>query len=95
MKEPKEIEVRFIHALMPILFLSIFIGYGLIARPLFFEQVAFPLEVVFLIASMFSIGQLLIMGFEWHRILKAIVKKLSRRLPAVLILFVIGVIIGS
>lgn len=95
MKEPKEIKVRFIHALMPILFLSILIGYGLIARPLFFEQVAFPLEVVFLIASMFSIGQLLIMGFEWDRILKAIVKKLARGLPAVLILFAIGVIIGS
>ncbi|MCE7991836.1 MAG: sodium:proton antiporter [Roseivirga sp.] len=95
MKEPKEIKVRFIHALMPVLFLSILIGYGLIARPLFFGQTAFPLEVVFLIASMFSIGQLLIMGFEWDKVLKAIVKKLARGLPAVLILFAIGVIIGS
>lgn len=95
MKEIKEVKVRFIHALMPILFLSILIGYGLIARPLFLEQAAFPLEVVFLLASIFSIGQLLIMRFAWDDILKAIVKKLARGLPAILILFAIGVIIGS
>jgi NhaC family Na+:H+ antiporter len=95
MKAPGEIKVKFIHALLPILFLSALIGYGLILRPLFLKQVAFPLEVVFLLASVFSIGQLLIMGFAWDDILKAIVKKLARALPAILILFAIGVIIGS
>ncbi len=95
MTKTGEVKVRTIHALMPVLVLAVLIGYGLIARPLFLDQEAFPLEVVFLLASVFSIGQLLIMGFAWDDILKAIVKKLARGIPAVLILFAIGVIIGS
>jgi Na+:H+ antiporter, NhaC family len=95
MKPLKNVEVKFYHAVMPVAFLSLLIGYGLILRPQFLGQEAFPLEVVFLIASVFSIGQLLIMGFEWDDILKAIVKKLAKGLPAILILFAIGVIIGT
>lgn len=95
MKEQKNIEVRFYHAVLPVAFLSIMIGYGLILRPQFLNQEAFPLEIVFLLASVFSISQLLIMGFAWDDILKAIVKKLAKGLPAILILFAIGVIIGS
>ena len=95
MKPLKNVEVKFYHAVMPVAFLSLLISYGLILRPQFLGQEAFPLEVVFLIASVFSIGQLLIMGFEWDDILKAIVKKLAKGLPAILILFAIGVIIGT
>lgn len=95
MAAPKKIQVRFYHAVLPVAFLSLLIGYGLIARPRFLDQDALPLEIVFLLASVFSIGQLMFMGFAWDDILQAIVKKLARGMPAILILLAIGVIIGS
>lgn len=95
MKTEQKPEIKFFHAVLPVAFLSIMIGYGLIIRPQFQDKSAFPLEIVFLVSSLFVIGQLLIMGFRWDDILSAIVKKLSKGLPALLILLAIGIIIGS
>ena len=67
----------------------------MVLRPKVFHQPSFPLEVVFMLAAFFSIAELLILGFEWKDIQKSIVKKLSKGFPAILILFAIGVIIGS
>ena len=95
MKPINRPEIGFFHAVLPVAFLALMIGYGLILRPQFLNQEAFPLEMVFLISSVFAIAQLLLMGFRWDDILKAIVHKLSRGLPAILILLAIGIIIGS
>ncbi|MHA7100711.1 Na+/H+ antiporter NhaC [Roseivirga pacifica] len=95
MKDQQAPKVTFLHAVLPVGFLSLLIAYGLIIRPQFLNQDPFPLEMVFLFASVFVISQLLIMGFKWNDILAAIVKKQSRGLPAILILFAIGIIIGS
>lgn len=80
--------VSFIHLILPILALSLLIIYGLILQPRVFNKPAFPLEIVFLLATVFSAGHLLFIGFKWKTIQDAIVKKLSKGFPAVLILFV-------
>jgi len=88
-------QLSFIHLLLPILFLLTLIVYGLILQPRVFGKPAFPLEVVFLLATVFSSAHLLILGFTWEGIQKAIVAKLSKGFPAILILFAIGIIIGT
>lgn len=88
-------EVRFIHLLLPIIFLLALIVYGLVIQPLVFKKEAFPLEIVFLLATVFSAAHLLSIGFTWKTIQEAIVKKLAKGFPAVLILFAIGLVIGT
>ena len=67
----------------------------MVLRPKVFHQPGFPLEVVFMMAAFFAIAELLLLGYEWTDIQKSIVKKLSKGFPAILILFAIGVIIGT
>ena len=85
----------FIITITPIIFLGILIIYGMVLRPKVFHQPGFPLEVVFMMAAFFAIAELLLLGYEWTDIQKSIVKKLSKGFPAILILFAIGVIIGT
>jgi len=86
---------RLIHAVLPIAALGLLIGYGLVARPLFLGQDALPLEMVFVLASVFSISQLVIMGKTFEEIQSAIIRKLTTALPVVFILFAVGIIIGA
>ena len=86
---------RFLHAVLPIGFLSLLILYGLIARPLWLGQDALPLEVIFILASVFSVSQLFLMGLSWETIQESVVRKLASALPAFFILFSVGVIIAS
>lgn len=95
MSDNSKKKVAFIHLVLPILFLSFLIVYGLIIQPRVFNKPSFPLEIVFLLATVFSAGHLLFIGFTWETIQKAIVKKLSKGFPAVLILFAIGLVIGT
>lgn len=88
-------KIRFFYLLLPILFLLLLIIYGLILRPHFFGQPPFPLEVLFIFAATFAVGELLLLGFKWDDILGAIVKKLASAMPAFLVLLSIGLIIGS
>lgn len=94
-KPSKPTNVTFTQAILPILFLSILIVYGLILRPLFLNQPAFPLEIIFILAAVFAVGQQFMLGYEWEDIQQTIVNKLARALPAFFILFAIGVIISS
>lgn len=87
--------IRFAHAVLPIAFLGMVILYGLIARPLFLRQEALSLEFVFVLASFFTVIELLYLGLSWTEIQTAIVNKIATALPAFFILFAIGVIIGS
>ena len=87
--------VRFIYILLPVLFLGALIIFGMVIRPNFFGLPPFPLEIVFLLAAVFAIAELMILGFEWPIIQNAIIKKLAKGFPAILILFAIGIIIGT
>ena len=95
MPENKQRNVSFIHLVLPILILALLIIYGLILQPKVFNKPAFPLEIVFLLATVFSAGHLMFIGFKWKTIQEAIVKKLAKGFPAVLILFAIGLVIGT
>ena len=87
--------VTFLHAILPIAFLTVIILYGLIIRPLFLDQEAFTLEVIFILASFFSVSELIFLGFSWTQIQDSVVRKIASALPAFFILFAIGVLISS
>jgi NhaC family Na+:H+ antiporter len=95
MAKPETRKTTFIQALLPVAFLFVLIIYGLVGRPEFLHQQPLPLEIIFLAGSVFAIAQLRFLGVQWEEIQKGIVKKLSKALPALFILFAIGLIIGS
>jgi len=85
----------FLQALFPVLGLVLILVYGLIIRPQYQGLAAFPLEIVFLTAAVIAIAQLAWLGFSWQEVQDSIVKKLAKAFPTILILFTIGMIIGS
>ncbi len=87
--------LSFFQIILPVLFLGVLIIYGMVIRPKFLGQPGFPLEIVFLLAAVFAIGELMIIGFKWNDIQNAFIQKLARGFPALLILFAIGIIIGT
>ena len=87
--------VTFGQALAPVLVLLGLVTYGLILRPQVFGRPAFPLEVVFLLAATFAVAELAILGHRWADVQTTILAKLTQALPAFLIFFAIGAIIGS
>ena len=92
--EPRK-PVTFLQALFPVAGLIVFLVYGLIIRPMVQGLTAFPLEIVFLSAAVVAIAQLGFLGYSWLEIQQSIVNKLARAFPTILILFAIGMIIGS
>jgi len=87
--------ISFNQAVIAVSALLIMVIYGLMLRPLVFNQASMPLEIVFLLAGVVVITQLLLLGFSWLTIQNAIVKKLSQAIPTILLLFAIGLLIGS
>ena len=88
-------KITFSQASFPVVSLFIIIVYALIIRPKFQGLEAFPLEIVFLLAAVLAVTQLFYLGFSWEHIQDAIVEKLAKTFPTILILFSIGMIIGS
>ncbi len=86
---------KLIHSALPILFLLSLILYGLVFRPYLLDQPTIPLEIIFLAASFFASVHLIFLDFSWDTILGNAVKKLAKGLPTILILFAIGIVIGS
>ena len=84
-----------LHAALPILFLLGLIVYGLILRPYAFNQSIIPLEIVFISASFFAASHIWYLGYSWDTIINNAVQKLNKGLPTILILFAIGMVIGS
>ena len=82
-------------ALWPLLFFIFLLVYGLFLHPQLMGQEMLPLEVLILLALSFSCLYLLKLGYKWKTIQDHIVKKSSEAIPVVLILFSIGVLIGS
>lgn len=88
-------KTSFRQAVLAVSALLFIVIYGLMLRPLAFNQAAMPLEIVFFLAAVLVITQLLLLGFSWLTIQNAIVKKLSQAIPTILLLFAIGLLIGS
>ena len=88
-------KLSFTAAILPILFLIALIVYAVVLRPVVLGQTALPLEMIFLMAASFAIAELLYFKVPWLTIQTAISEKLAKAFPAILILFCIGLIIGS
>jgi Na+:H+ antiporter, NhaC family len=91
--EKKEIKLH--HCVIPILTLLFLLIFGLVIYPQVFNEPTFPLEIIFITASVISVVQLLYLGFSWKEIQDSMVNKLSQAMPAIFILFCIGILIGS
>ncbi len=95
MARPSPQKTTLLQALFPVLGLVTVLAYGLIIRPHVQRLGAFPLEIVFLTAAVIAIAQLAWLGFSWQEVQDSIVRKLAKAFPTILILFTIGMIIGS
>jgi NhaC family Na+:H+ antiporter len=89
--------VSFINALLPILFFFLLLVFGLFIYPVFLDENndGLPLAVLILMAFSFSSTYLLYQGYSWETIMKHIRKKVGESIGVILILFAIGVLIGS
>jgi Na+:H+ antiporter, NhaC family len=95
MQETSSKKITFLQALFPVASLIVIIIYGLIIRPKVQGLDAIPLEIVFMSAAVIAMVQLTFLGYSWDEIQKAVINKLSKAFPTILILFAIGLIIGS
>lgn len=91
--EPKKLKIY--QLLLPLIFLFLIISFGLLIGPNYYGFDPFPLEIIFLLAAVFTATELMILGYKWNQIQDAIVKKLAKGFPIILIFFSIGVLIGS
>jgi len=87
--------ISFGQAFVPIGFFFLVLIYGLFFQPVVLKQGMLPLEVLILLAFTFSCLYLLYLGFDYDTIMKSIIKKVGESIPVILILFSIGVLIGS
>jgi len=95
MEAMKKEETRLIHLALPVLFLLGLILYGLVLRPYAFSQSVIPLEIIFILSSFFATCHLMFLGYTWEAVFGNAMRKLNKGLPTILILFGIGLVIGS
>ena len=91
----EKIKVSFWQALFPVSVLLFIIIYGLLIRPVFLDQERMPLELVFILSSFIAAMQLKYLGCNWDDMVQVIMHRLSKALPTLFILFMIGLVIGS
>jgi len=82
-------------AILPLLFFIALLIYGLFVHPVVFKAGMLPLEVLILIALSFSCIFLMMNGYSWEHIQSHITSKVGESVPVLLILFCIGLLIGS
>lgn len=96
---PKGTSVSFMMAFIPVLVLVILLILGLAALPLLIHgslnKGSVALETIFLLAISFAATYMIYLGFSWKEIQNAAASKLKEAVPALMILFAIGVLIGS
>ena len=80
---------------LPILFFVLVLLFGLFVQPVILDAGMLPLEILILIALTFSCVYLLVLGHPWSLIQEKITAKVAESIPVVMILFCIGVLIGS
>lgn len=85
----------FTKAIIPILVFILLLTYGLFIHPIFVGGQMLPLEVLILAAMTFSIFYLFVLGYKWKEIEGHILEKVKESVPVLLILFAVGVLIGS
>lgn len=95
MEEGPTRETKLIYLALPLLVLLGLIGYGLVVRPYVLGQSGMPLEIIFIIASCFAAAHLFLMGHSWATVFGHAMRKLSIGMPTIMILFGIGIVIGS
>ncbi|MBT8232315.1 MAG: Na+/H+ antiporter NhaC [Saprospiraceae bacterium] len=88
-------EVTTLKAVSPLLFFLMLLVYGLFVHPVIFKGGMLPLEVLILMALSFSCIYLMYNGYSWETIQDNITKKVGESVPVLMILFSIGVLIGS
>lgn len=86
---------QFIKAVLPLVFFLVLLIYGLFVHPVVFKAGMLPLEVLILIALSFSCIYLMMNGYSWEHIQSHITNKVGESVPVLLILFCIGLLIGS
>jgi hypothetical protein len=59
--------------LLPLFFLFVLISFGLVIGPNYYGLKPFPLEIIFLLAAVFSAAELMILGYKWNDIQDAVV----------------------
>ncbi len=95
---PKGIAVSFKTAFIPIFVLILLLLFGLALIPLWIHgslnKGSIALETIFLLAISFSAAYMAYLGFSWKEIQNAAASKLKESVPALMILFAIGVLIG-
>lgn len=79
----------------PVIILFVILIYGMIIRPLVFNQISLPLELVFVFSATATIAYLLWIGIEWGNIQDSIGDKTKEALPAIHMLFSIGLLVAS
>ena len=93
--EPQAENTPLWQAILPVLVLIALIAYGLIIRPLVMNEPQLPLEIIFILGASFTVAQLRLVGHRWRDIQKSVVSKFQNAIPAFLILFCVGMVIGS
>ncbi|MGL5655411.1 MAG: Na+/H+ antiporter NhaC [Fusobacteriaceae bacterium] len=90
-----EKKITFKNTIVPVIGLLIVLIYGLIIQPKVLNKGEMSLEMIFLFASVIGTINLFYLGFSWNDIQESMVKKITQGLPAMMILFSIGVVIGA
>lgn len=93
--EVKKKEVKFFHAVLPVIILFATMIYGLGIRPFLLGQDAFSVELLMVFVSSIVVLEMVYLGFTWKEIELSIVKKLAQAIPAFMIILAIGVLVGS
>ena len=88
-------DISFSRAFAPLLFFMCALIYGLFVHPVIFKSGSLPLEVLILLSITFSSLYLMANGYTWETIQSHISKKVAESVPVLLILFSVGVLIGS
>jgi len=87
--------ITFRQAIVPIAVFIALLIFGLFVQPVVLKAGMLPLEVLILMAFTFSSLYLLKLGYTWETIQRHIVKKVGESVGVILILFAIGMLIGS
>lgn len=82
-------------AIVPLAFFFLLLIFGLFVQPVILKAPMLPLEVLVLLALTFTSLYLMYLGYSWNIIQEHITKKVGESVGVILILFSIGVLIGS
>ena len=91
----KKQDVSFSTALWPLAFFFAALIYGLFVQPVFLKESMLPFEVLILMALTFCGIYLLRLGYDWKTIHQHMTQKVGESVGVIMILFSIGVLIGS